>query len=121
MKASYITLTAAGIILVFAACHSWAGSTEPVAVQPAHVDRDTIAFVEGTEAEPPALPPDLPMPKPASAAAKEVKHSAATPPKESALKTATPQARPPLHRIPKETVTAEKPMMKRGAPSAWND
>lgn len=118
MKTSYITLASAGIILFAACCHSWAGSTEHAAAPPVTANRDTVAFVEGADAEPPALPADLPMPK--SAAKAEVKHPAAIPPKESALKAATPKTRPPLQRIPKTDIVSEIPKTSRAA-ARWND
>ena len=121
MKASYITLATAGVILVFAACHSWAGGAEHATASPVNVERDTVAFVEGPEAEPPALPADLPMPKSASKPATEVKHSAATPPKESALKAEKPEARPPLHHVSKPALTSEKPKAMPGATVRWDD
>ncbi|MEZ0226324.1 MAG: hypothetical protein ACAH83_17340 [Alphaproteobacteria bacterium] len=72
MKAAYLALGAAGVFAIFAACYSWAGNAPQLARAPvpeeiSSGDTLAIAFVDGAEAEPPAMPEGLSMPEPQTA------------------------------------------------------
>lgn len=96
MKTASIALAALGVLIVFAGSPARAGDAAKVPAAAFSDVRgdDAIVFVEGAEAEPPAMPEGLASPEP-QAAASPAPVTAAAPviaaaPKESALKTTAP-------------------------------
>ncbi|TAL39761.1 MAG: hypothetical protein EPN97_01720 [Alphaproteobacteria bacterium] len=71
MKAAFIALAALSALFFFAAFNPSPGDAAQVSAPPlANLpDNDTLVFVEGEEAEPPAMPEGLTTPEPQASAA----------------------------------------------------
>ena len=123
MKTAYITLGAAGILMVFAACHSWAGDATQAATAPMPQVRggNTVAFVEGDEAEPPAMPDGTPMPAPRNAEAPKQN----TPHPVAAKVSAYPTPETVKRHVPMRVMPAAAVAPAKQAPASanirWND
>lgn len=71
MKNAFIALTTLSVLIAFAAFYPSAGDAAQVSTPPLADlrDNDTLVFVEGEEAEPPAMPEGLTVDEPQASAA----------------------------------------------------
>lgn len=78
MKAAFIALAAVSVLFVFAAFYSSPGDAAQVSAPPLAdlPGNDTLVFVEGDEAEPPAMPEGLTVTEPQDSAAPAVRQIA---------------------------------------------